>query len=81
MQRRSTDEAFWVGLISEIKNDLPFRDELGGLTKLNVGCSYQFQASVVLVVPLYQGKISWQKGAHVWIEPKRSGNWDDTSWS
>ena len=53
MQRRSTDEPFWVGLVSEIENGLPFRDELGGLTIMNIGWSQQVQARVVvlLVVP------------------------------
>ena len=53
MQRRSADESFWVGLISEIENGLPFRDELSGLTMVNIGRSQEVQARVVvlLVVP------------------------------
>jgi hypothetical protein len=53
MQRRSADEPFWVGLISEIENGLPFRNELSGLTIVNNSWSQQVQARVVvlLVVP------------------------------
>jgi hypothetical protein len=53
MQRRSADEPFWMGLISEIENGLPFRNELSGLTIVNNSWSQQVQARVVvlLVVP------------------------------
>jgi hypothetical protein len=36
MERRSADEAFWVGLISEIENGLPFGNELSGLTIVDI---------------------------------------------
>ena len=53
MEWRAADEPFWVGLISEIENGLPFGNKLSGLTIMNNSWSQQVQARVVvlLVVP------------------------------
>jgi hypothetical protein len=53
MEGRSADEPFWVRLIGEIENSLPFRDEISGLTVVTGGRSQQVQARVAvpLVVP------------------------------
>jgi hypothetical protein len=80
MERRSADESFWVGLISEIENGLPFRDELSGLTMVNIGWSQEVQARVVVLLVVTRKELLAEK-AHPGLSRNGQGNWGGTSWS
>ena len=53
MLGRAADEAFWMTLVGDIKDGLPFGDKLGSLTVMNRGRGQQLQAGVMvlMVVP------------------------------
>ena len=48
--RRSADEAFGMGLVGDIENGLPFRDELGSLAVVNGGRRQQLQSGMMVLV-------------------------------
>ena len=48
--RSPADEPLGMGLVGDIENGLPFRDELDGLTVMDRGRSQQLQSRVMVLV-------------------------------
>jgi hypothetical protein len=50
MLRSPADKPFWMGVVGDIENGLPFRDELRSLAVMDSGGGQQLQPRVMVLV-------------------------------